>query len=531
MTLRDYARILRKRWRWLAGPVLVCLVLAGLLAELQTPQFKAEARLFVSAQNDPSNPNGLFAGSQFSQERVKSYADIVASPAVTKAVIAQLGLTVSPDDLAHQISASAPPDTVLIDVDVRDPNPKRAMELANAVSQQFIQLVDQIEKPPGTTRNPVFVSVVKEADLPKAPVSPQKVLLGVLGLGAGLLLGAAAAFLRDSLDTTVKSRQDVETDLHLPVLGLIAFDKEAQKTPLLVRALRQTPRAEAFRQLRTNLQFVDSSVGLRTIVVTSSVAEEGKSTTACNLAISLAEAGRRVVLIEGDLRRPRLASYLGLEGAVGLTNVLIKTATLDDVLQPWGDNGLRVCCSGPLPPNPSELLGTNGLGDVLRQAEARADVVIIDAPPLLPVTDAAVLATKASGALLVIRAGKTKREQVRASLSALQRVDARVFGVVLNRIPTKGPDAQDVSYGSGYYTTAETATGTDAQKLTALASVREGQSRIYEPASPPHADPLTDPMPPATYPPAAARPPAAPAPEEERPTEGDSRTSTRLGWQ
>ena len=209
-------------------------------------------------------------------------------------------------------------------------------------------------------------------------------------------------------------------------------------------------RAEAFRQLRTNLQFVDIEHPLRSVVVTSSVPGEGKSTTTCNLAITLAQAGLQVILVEGDLRRPRIADYMGMERAVGLTSVLLGRTQLDDALQAWGDGALQVLASGPLPPNSSELLGSQGMQDLLRELENRADIVLIDAPPLLPVTDAAVLGTLTSGLVMLIRSNQTRREQVARAVATVNAVGATLLGGVLNMVPTRGPDSYSYGYGYGY---------------------------------------------------------------------------------
>jgi capsular exopolysaccharide synthesis family protein len=202
------------------------------------------------------------------------------------------------------------------------------------------------------------------------------------------------------------------------------------------------------------------------VVITSPSAGEGKSTTSCNLAITLAQAGVRTILVEADLRRPRVADYMGLEGAVGVTSVLTGVASLDEALQPWGRNSLWVLASGPLPPNPSEVLGSHQMSELLKSLEDRADVIVLDSPPLLPVTDAAVLARQADGAVLVVRHGRTRREQVTRALEALKGVDAKLLGTILNWAAVKGPDAESYGYGAGYYSTrpgkdgaAKTSTG------------------------------------------------------------------------
>jgi len=228
-----------------------------------------------------------------------------------------------------------------------------------------------------------------------------------------LLLGVGLAMLRETLDTTVKTADDLQRQAQAPVLGVIEFDPEAKTHPLVVQVDPHSSRAEAFRQLRTNLQFVDVDRRPTSIVVTSSLPEEGKTTTTVNLAITLAQAGVSVALVEGDLRRPRLADYLGIEGSVGLTTVLVGQAALPDAVQEWGGAGLLVLPSGQTPPNPSELLGARGMTDIVRELERRVDLVLIDAPPLLPVTDAAVLSVICSGTLLIVQHGHTKREQVK----------------------------------------------------------------------------------------------------------------------
>ena len=335
---------------------------------------------------------------------------------------------------------------MLLNVHVRDTNPVRAQLIANAVAQQFGLLVNQLETPQGSGTSPVKVSVVQEAQLPLTPVAPNKKVDIGLGILLGLALGVALAVLLDVLDTSVKSAEELEAATESAVLGVIGFDSDATKSPLIVQTDPHSPRAEAFRQLRTNLQFVDIDHPVKSIVITSSIPQEGKSTTTANLAITLAQAGLKVVLVEADLRRPKLMQYLGVEGAVGVTSVLIGRVSLDDALQPWGNGSLMVLPAGPTPPNPSELLGSQGMADLISQLEARADIVLVDAPPLLPVTDAAVLAKICDGALLIVRHGLTSREQVIRAVESLRVVDAHLIGNVLNMAPAKGPDA----YGYGY---------------------------------------------------------------------------------
>ena len=293
-----------------------------------------------------------------------------------------------------------------------------------------------------------MLNVVSGPTLNPVPVSPRKTLNIGLGVLLGLALGLAAAILREVLDNTVRSPQVLRTMTEAPVLGVIAADRGSKKSPLIVDNHARSVRAEAFRQLRTNLQFIDAARPVGVLVVTSSIANEGKSTTAINLAVSFSDSGRRVLLIEADLRRPRVAEYLGLEGAVGLTNVLVGQAAIDDVLQPWGRGGLTVLPSGTIPPNPSELMGSPLMAELIIQLRKSFDMIIIDTPPVLPVTDAAVASRLVDGVVVVVRYGKTTRNQVSTALRSLAAVDARVLGTVLTMSPVKGAEAYSAY---GYY--------------------------------------------------------------------------------
>ena len=449
--LRDYVRVLRKRWRFVALLTLLALAGAAAASLLATPQYEARTQVFVSTQAEGSNSD-LLQGSSFTQQRVKSYADVVTSPRVLDPVIADLGLQTSASELSDQIVAEAPPDTVLINVSVQDKSPAQAVAIANAVGDSFATVVSELEQPADGSASPVTISTVEPANEPGSPVSPDTRLNLALGLSVGLAIGIGAALLRETLDTTVKGEDDVRQVTDASVLGGIAYDPEAPKRPLIVQVDPQGSRAEAFRQLRTNLQFVDVANHPRSFVVTSSIPGEGKSTTAANLAITMAASGARVCLVEGDLRRPKVAEYLGMEGSVGLTTVLIGQAELGDVLQPWGNGNLHVLPAGQVPPNPSELLGSAAMEDLLRKLETTYDAVIIDAPPLLPVTDAAVLTKLADGAVLVVGSQRINRDQLAKAISNLTAVDGRVLGVILNLLPTKGPDAYSYySYGYASY--------------------------------------------------------------------------------
>ncbi len=448
MDLRDYVRVLRRRWRL----VLLCLILgvggAAGYVFTATPEYTASTQLYVAAAG--GDLLNLTQGTTLGQEQVQSYAQIVDSPQVTALASTELNGELSAEQIAGEITATAPLNTQLLDLSVTDKDPVRAAAVANAVSEQFARYAEDLNAG-ANLHSPVKVTVVRRATVPTAPSSPKKPLDLALGLIAGLVIGVGGAVLRDVLDRSVTSPDQIQDLVGLPVLGVIARDPDAVNRPLLVAGDPRSTRSEAFRQLRTNLRFINPDRPPRSLAITSSVPEEGKTTTAANLAITLADAGVRICLVEGDMRRPRLAEYLGVEGAVGLTDVLVGSSSLSDAIQTWGTRQqLHFLPSGALPPNPSELLASHALHELLHELERQFDLVIIDSPPVLPVTDGALLSNAADGALVVVRHGRTRRDQVMRTVDSLRAADVNVFGVTLTFTPTRGPDAYYYGYAYRY---------------------------------------------------------------------------------
>ncbi|MGH3520643.1 MAG: polysaccharide biosynthesis tyrosine autokinase [Haloechinothrix sp.] len=427
MDLPGYIRVLRERWRLIAACVLAGLGTA-LVVTLLTPNvYSARAQLFVAASD--MNSENAYQGGLFAQQRVRSYTQIITSQTVVDGVIRTVGLRTTADELARRISVDAPPDTVLIDITARDSSPQRAQALADATAAQSAKFITALESAPTRATPPVKVAVVDVAAPPLTPTSPQPVLNLAIGLFAGIVAGFAGAVLREVLDTSVRTSEDVGRDLGLTTLGVIPPADPRRGPP---------ERAEAFRHLRTNLQFIDGGRMPRSVVVTSAASGEGKTATLVDLAVSHARAGQRVIIVEGDLRRPVLAESLGLADGAGLSSVLTGRAALGEALRDWGDGLLRVLPSGPIASDASELLASADMKQLLRTLEGEADLVLLDSPPLLPFTDGAVLAAEADAALLVVRAGRTGQEVLRGALASLVAVDARLLGVVLIRSPHKG---------------------------------------------------------------------------------------------
>jgi len=449
--LKDYIRILRKRWIVILTLVVVGVVGAGAASALTTPLYTATTQVFVSTSQDSGSASDLAAGNSFTLQRVQSYAQAVGTASVLQPVIKSLQLDMTVEELAKNVEASAPITTVILSITVTDADRNLAASIANAIGETLPNVVDEIEKSDSGGDSPVKISTLQPAVVPIDAASPNNKLNLALGLLVGLALGVGLAVLLEVLDTRIRSIRDVESLTDLTVIGGIAFDPEAAKNPLVVQVDPKSPRAESFRTLRTNVQFV--MVERRnSFVVTSSLPGEGKTTTSTNLAITLSQLGSRVLLVDADLRRPKVSDYLGIEGAVGLTDILVGRAEFADVVQEWGVSNLHVLPAGQVPPNPSELLGSRTMVELLEHFENSYDVVIFDSAPLLPVTDAAILARVTGGAILVAAAGQTHRNQFLAGLKNLVNVDAPVLGVILTMLPTKGVDSYGYGqYGYGYY--------------------------------------------------------------------------------
>ncbi len=441
MTLQEFAKALRAYWLTVVGATAACLLAAIVITLTTTPLYQASTRLFVSTTVGVS-AGDLYQGNRLSQERVLSYVELVKGETLAQRVVDKLNLDMSAAQLRSNVQATSKLDTVLIKVAVLDKSPVRARDIANALSDEFVVMVRELETPRPGALPDARVVVEQRASVPQAPLVPNRFRNITTGVGLGLLLGIGLAILRALLDNTVKDRETIEEITGVGLIGSIPLDKSRRAQPAISFESENSPIAEAFRKVRTNLQFLSVDNPPRVIVVTSSSPSEGKSVTSVNLALALAEADHNVVLVDGDLRRPTVSRYLDLVGPVGFSTVLSGTAPLSEVLQDTKFPRLTALTSGAKPPNPSELLGSLAAKRTLDELRERFDFVIIDSAPLLAVTDAAVLATNADGVLLMARFGVTKREQLNHAVRNLRDAGATILGAVFSLVPTTG---------SGYY--------------------------------------------------------------------------------
>ena len=444
MDLHSLLKLLRDRWGSILLVTLLATVTAGVLVLRETPMYAAQATLYVASRADPSNPVSAYQGSLLSQQQVASYAALIRSQRVLGAVADGLGRSGGAAALATRVSAEVVPQTALLVVTALDTSPAGAQRLANAVGYRFVAVLPSLEYMQNVDTPAVAVNVVSDAGLPTTPVSPKPARDIGLGALVGLLAGIALAAARQTLDLSVRSLEQAQETVRAPALGALPADPSAGRSPLAIHETTQLGRIEALRKVSASLRFLDVEQRHTVLLVTSPSSGEGKSTTACNLALTLARSGRRVILIDGDLRRPRVAGYLGLPGGVGLTNVLLGSAPLADATQDWGDRLFQVLTSGPVPPNPSEMLGSQRMRELLQRLRQQYDDVVVDAAPVLPVADTTLAAPACDGVIMVAQYGRTRRDHLLQAANTLQEAHTPILGVVLNRVPTRGA-------GAGYY--------------------------------------------------------------------------------
>jgi polysaccharide biosynthesis transport protein len=470
-----------------------------------TPQYETSIRLLVS---DPPNMQGLNTSAMINtntQTMTSTYAQMLVDGPVLQGVIDKLKLPITTDQLKPSISVNVVTNTQLLMVTVRDTNPQRAADIANTLATVFTtrilelqsqryastqdglaQQVADMEKQIEDTNNAIATEkdpaqqlqlqarltqyrslysnlvtnfeqvrmaeaqtstnlfVSDPARVPVEPVSPTTSLNTVLAVLAGILLASVAIFIVDSVDDTIKNPDEIHDLFNLNVLGVISHHEVGDEKPICLAEPR-SPVAEAFRTLRTNITFSSVDSPIRRIMVTSSNPQEGKTTIAANLAVVLAQGEKSVVLLDGDLRRPQVHSKFSLPNRLGLTNLFLQPLeSLKGVVQILDDTRLGVVTSGGLPPNPAELLTSHKMTGIMDRLNQDFDIIVIDTPPVLTVTDALALSVGMDGVILVAKPGMTKHKEFKQTVELLRGVGARILGVVLNEIKPK-------SLRYGYY--------------------------------------------------------------------------------
>lgn len=451
MNIDRLLKLLRNNLLLIVIVTLLCTA-GGLAYGLMAPKkYEASSQLYVSVSGPSGGTSDLVQGAAYSTQIVNSYVDIIGTSLVLDPVIKKLNLGESSKDLAKRVKAASPEGSVLINLTVSDRDSGRAAEIANGVAESLRRVVANHLENSGNQRRgqEVKLTTTQKAEGTEKTVGPNLVLDVLLGLVAGLILSCGFVVARDALDNRVRSLADVEELTDIPLLGGVLDDPTVEQNPLTVQIRPASPRAESFRSLRTNLQFITIPGENNIYVMTSPNQGEGKSTTAANLALVLAGADSRVCLIEADLRLPKVHEYLNVEATSGLSDYLVGRVELQDILEPWGRTTLDFLPAGKIPPNPSELLSSARMQELLIYLGNQYDYVIVDAPPILSVTDAAALGRDCVGALVAVAAGSTTKNDVKSALRALDLAGVEVKGLIVTKMLQKS--AQQYGYGNYGY--------------------------------------------------------------------------------
>ncbi|MCT2293057.1 polysaccharide biosynthesis tyrosine autokinase [Janibacter hoylei] len=444
MQFSELLDVVRQRWRIIAACVVLAVAAAIAVTLSTTPVYEARARIYLSAEqaSSRSSEGGVFV---LTSEDLNTYVSILDTPAVLEPLREELGM-----DPGHPITVSAQTSgsTSILNITARAADGQEAADVANEVGPQLGKVAGEFSTLLKSSGQKVVSTPIQPATAPSLPVSPDPVRNIGLGLLAGLVLGLGLAFIRHALDTKVRGEEDIRAYSDAPMLAGLPLESRGSKRGLI--SVEENPHgrhAEAVRRLRTNLMFVDVTTGRHSFVVTSAVPGEGKTTTAVNLALAMADSGRRTLLVDADLRDPSVARTLSMEGSVGLTTVLLGDADVHDVIQTWGSAGMDVLPAGQVPPNPSELLGSAPMEALLSSLVDEYDFVLVDSPPVVPVIDAVVVERLTGGLLMIVGIDRTKKKDLVAALKQLDTVGARVSGFARNFVQGKGGE-----YRYGYHT-------------------------------------------------------------------------------
>jgi non-specific protein-tyrosine kinase len=455
MEIRDFYRLLIRHLLLISLATLLGISVSTAVTIFTPKSYTAQAQLFVSIPPAAIDIGLLATGGNFTQQRVKTYANVINGPDTLKPVIEALELDVEWSELAKKVKGSAPLDTSLINLTVSEGDPVLAAALANAIGKQFESTAALLEVEDALGSSPVKVTLAKYAVVPESPSSPKILLNLLLGLILGFGLGVGIGILCQIFDDTVKNEDQLD---ELALLGAVGFDPEAENKPLISEISAFSTRSEAFRQLRTNIEFLRADNPPQVISIASPLPGEGKTTTVLNLGIAFAQSGYKILCMECDLRRPSTSEYIKYNAdQSGVTEILsgkipLKSQkSLNSLVKYDESTGIHFLTSGKQAPNPAELLDSPTFEKLIRMLRKEFDYILIDSPPLLPVTDGGLIAQQADGVLLVVKAGSTKVDQFRGGRDLLSKVNASVLGVLLNMIPlNRNGESYGYRYGYSY---------------------------------------------------------------------------------
>lgn len=436
LELSEYGRAIVRGWLIVLLCLLAGVAVAWGVTERTTPVYQSTVKFYVVSP--PSAGQSSLQSLELSRGRIASYASLIKSDKFVEKLVSSSSTGLTASDIAQSVSASADQDTLMLTVVVSLPDQAKALEIAREIVSGLNSALDDVgagrtQSGGGQTLLNVVAGPTDEAD----PVSPRLSLNLALGALLGLGAGIAIAVARRMTDHTLRTPEEVQDASGLPLLARVPASTQARQFSAVLERSPASLLDEAARRLRTNIEHLPALPASGVVLITSARAGEGKTTVALMLARAWAEAGEKVLLVETDLRFPRLESELKLGNPLGLADVLAGRAALPRVIQKTASDRLHIVAAGSVPYNPTELLAGQPMTAVLGEMRGSYSRVILDAPAMQPFSDAALLAVQADSTVLVVRYEKVTRELLGASLRNLELVKGAVAGVVLNALPLR----------------------------------------------------------------------------------------------
>lgn len=437
MTITDLLRVLRRHIVSAAVSFAVVFVAAAAVTFALPSKYTATAELYATytgQAGETQSTSEVASGTTYLSTQIKTYPNLVKTEAVLEPVIDELGLDMTASDLAGAVSATNPTNTYIIDIAAETRDPQRSADIANSVANNLAKQISSGRYTNGQSASSITLSVVQRAQTPASPSSPNVPLYLAAGALLGLIAAIGIVLLRDVLNTTIDSSDDVRAITHASSLGSVPQSGALGDGRPVVVAQPSSREAEEFRRVRTNLSFLTATPGQhgRLLVITSTDPSEGKTTISANIAVAIAEEDRSVLVIDADLRHPSLSRKLGIEGHVGLSHVLSGQASPKDVIQKYWKQNLHVLPAGKRPANASILLNSTTMKEMIEQALTQYDYVIIDTTPLSVASEATLFGRMAGGLVLVAGKGIVEKKELAGTVEALNTADVPIFGFIFN---------------------------------------------------------------------------------------------------
>lgn len=424
ISIREIVDVLKEYWKMILVITLCATVLSGFITFFVIkPQYDASTKIFIGkeeAEEQDYNESDI----EMYQKLMKTYIEIIKTRDLIEKALGRVHSNLTANQVLGRLTVTNITDTQIIEIKFKYKDPVVAKEIIEAITEELITVSNSL----------VFngsIRVVDHVSIPHTPVSPNKNINILLSILLGIIISVAIAFLREYMNNTYKNAEQLEQELKIPVIGSIKIRKGEKNNGYFLETSAQSIAMESYRTLRTNIQYSSIDNKFKVIVVTSSDHGEGKTTISGNLALCLAAEERKVILLDCDLRNPSIHKAFGLSNDIGISDVIVEKADISTAMQCFNNN-LTILTSGKLPPNPSDILGSNFMVELLEKLKEDFDYLVIDTPPIQAFADAQILSAKADGTILVVRSEKTSKDLVHNTINIIKKVNSKIIGIVIN---------------------------------------------------------------------------------------------------